>query len=166
MNNDSFCGLFCAKHKCQPDDFDMAVFRRCLYPNRYYLGRLLMLVNQDYFDSDFALIEAVKNLTNVREINVEIDAFRHTHPQKGLFRHWLKVHISGQRLLNEATIICQKAPSGGRSDTSRAAMAAANSPVPSQSEQTSGATSDATNDVVAGKRFHPLRLTRRTTFAN
>jgi hypothetical protein len=103
MNNTSFCGLFCAEHKCRPYDFEMAVFRLCLYPSRYYLGCLLMMVNQDYFDEDFALIEAVKNLTSVGEIKAEIDALRHTHPQKGLFRHWLKVRISGPRLLNEAT---------------------------------------------------------------
>jgi hypothetical protein len=109
MNNASFCQLFCARHKCQPAEFDDKVFRLCFYPKRYYLGRLLALFDKDLFDVDYALIEAVKAQTSMREIRTEIESYRFNNRPRGLFRGWLKVRISGQRLLNEAESLLPRA---------------------------------------------------------
>ncbi len=98
----SFCDLFCETNKCCPEDFREKVFWFCLYPQATLLARLIWHLNGAYFRPDVELIEQVRNLTNVAEVRLEFSRFRHYHTSMGLFRRFLKVRISGQRLLSLA----------------------------------------------------------------
>jgi hypothetical protein len=102
MKNDSFYELFCAQYRCQPADFNRVVLRHCFYRCRYYFGRSLALLQSDYFSLDLALIEAIKPLTSAMDVEAEISAFREIHPHEGLFHDFLKVRLSGRRLIGEA----------------------------------------------------------------
>jgi len=102
MNKASFGDLFCETNKCLPGEFREKVFWLFLYPQAIPLARLIWHLNRAYFRPDVEFIERVGNLTNSAEVRLELNRFRYYHRATGLFRGFLKVRISGQRLLNLA----------------------------------------------------------------
>ena len=76
----------------------MRAFRQCLYPHVRPVAGLLLKINPEFFESDLALIDAIGNVTKLRELDEEIESYR-THPQQSnLLRRILKVRISTQRV--------------------------------------------------------------------
>lgn len=102
MNKASFGDLFCETNKCLPGDFRVKVFWLCLYPQAIPLARLIWHLNRAYFQPEVELIERVRNLSSSAEVRLELNRFRYCHRSTGFFRGFLKVRISGQRLLNLA----------------------------------------------------------------
>ena len=102
MKSASFYELFCAQHRCQPAKFNDAVLRRCFCRKRYYPARLLALVRRGHFDEDFALIEAVKQLTSADAVEAEIICLRDVYPPNGLLRGLLNLRLSAKRVACEA----------------------------------------------------------------
>lgn len=99
MDGESFVDLVCETFKCSPEDFNETVFWLCVFPQALFLARWLWRWNRGYFKPDLELIEQVKNATDQGELMFELNDFRRHHPQAGIFRTWLKVRLSGERLL-------------------------------------------------------------------
>lgn len=109
MNKASFGDLFCETYKCLPEEFREKVFWLCLYPQAILLARLIWHLNQAYFQPDVELVERVRTLTSSAAVRLELNGFRYHHRSTGFFRGFLKVRISGQRLLNLADGLFAKA---------------------------------------------------------
>jgi len=102
MNKPSFGDLFLRNVSMLAADFGATVFRLCVCPQGTPLARLIWYLRRAYFQPDFELIEQVRNLTSSTEVRLELNRVRYYHPATGLFRGFLRVRISGQRLLNLA----------------------------------------------------------------
>ena|ERR1043165_9897395 len=102
MNDPTFCDLVCDAFNCLPDDFNETVFWLCLFPHAIFLARLLWRVHRNYFSQDFVLLESLKPLTSIADVRAELNYFNYRHPQRGFLRGYLKVRISGRRLMTLA----------------------------------------------------------------
>jgi hypothetical protein len=72
------------------------------------IARLVWLANQKNFETDLALIDAVKDLKSYSSIR-EIINFYNIQPQKRSFlRRYLKIRMSKGRLLNLAWLLFVK----------------------------------------------------------
>ena len=98
----SFAALYCEKFQCPPEKFEADLIWRCMQPRSILVARLLWSWCRFYFQPDFHLINQVKDLTGLDDVVSEISGVRHQLPVRGIFRGWLRVRISGQRLVNLA----------------------------------------------------------------
>lgn len=103
MKTTTFCDLYCGIFKCQPEAFTEELFWSCLFPQALFVARLLWRCNRDYFKPDLELIAHVKDLTDAANVKAEFHDYYYLHPPSGLLRGFLKVRISGQRLINQAS---------------------------------------------------------------
>jgi hypothetical protein len=78
--------------------FALRAFRQCLYPHARPVACVLMKIKPEFFEADLALIKAIGRITQLRELDDEIEAYW-THPQQGgWLRRILKVRVSTQRV--------------------------------------------------------------------
>jgi hypothetical protein len=99
MDGTSFFDLFCEAFQCPPEDFNEAVFWVCVIPQAVFLARLLWRLNRRYFKPDFELIEQIKKTTDRDDVWDEYVDFYRGHPPTGLLRNYLRVRVSGGRLM-------------------------------------------------------------------
>lgn len=102
MSNSSFADGVCETFKCRPEEATETVFWLCVYPQAIPLARLLWHLHRGYFAADLEFIERVSRLTSPAEVRLEFSRFRYYQPVKGVLRRFLKVRISGKRLLELA----------------------------------------------------------------
>ncbi len=108
MEGDSFYTLYCLKFKCPPDKFESKVLWHSMGFLTAIIARLVWLANQKNFETDLALIDAVKDLKSYSSIR-EIINFYNIQPQKRSFlRRYLKIRMSKGRLLNLAWLLFVK----------------------------------------------------------
>jgi hypothetical protein len=95
-----FKSAFCERFGCGPDEFRQTVLWRCFYPHAQGLGRLLFRIVPSQFDTDIEMIRQLESCTDFHELRTELEDYRSHNPHHGFFRGWLKIRLSGQRLLD------------------------------------------------------------------
>lgn len=96
-----FQEAFCAQHGVLAKDFETLVFRRCLYPHARFVAWALRFLAPRYFALDFATIRRLGEVSTMLEAQDEIRFYSDSHRQEfSLLRTWLKVRVSGKRLLH------------------------------------------------------------------
>ena len=105
----SFSSLYCEKFHCLPEKFEEDLLWRCLHPRSLSVARMIWPVYRGYFLPDIHLINEVKDLTGVDEVVSEISGVRHQLPVRGVIRGFLRVRISGQRLVDLANELFKQA---------------------------------------------------------
>ena len=95
----SFRAAVCQHFRCAPEAYEEMVFRQCLYRHATGLAWLIRRFVGDYFESDFQLIRFVADKTDVEDLRAEIRLHRTDQPPGTLLRRFLRVRLSGQRLL-------------------------------------------------------------------
>jgi hypothetical protein len=96
----SFRDAVCQHFRCAPEAYGETVFSHCLYPHATWPARLIRRFIPDYFYSDFELIRLVANKTEAEELRTEVRLHRFEYPPETLLRRFLRVRLSGQRLLD------------------------------------------------------------------
>ena len=90
--------LFHDRYSVPVMNYEEQAFRRCLYPHVRPVAPILMKVCPRFFAVDHELIGAVGRVSQLDEVEAEIDAFR-THPrQHALLRRMFKIRVSTQRV--------------------------------------------------------------------
>ena len=102
MGDDSFFTLFCTAFDCLPDDYNEAVLWLCIFPQAVLLARIIWRLIPDYFDYDFEMIQQIKNVTSLEDLQFEINDFYYRHPPAGFLRRQLHIRLSGERLVTIA----------------------------------------------------------------
>jgi hypothetical protein len=95
----SFETACCERFQCPSKDFPTAVLWHCFHPRGLKIGRVLHRISPAYFESELELIRWLAKCTEFQELKNELEGYRWLHPDFGLLRGWLKVRISGLRLL-------------------------------------------------------------------
>ena len=114
MSAASFGDLFRTANACPPAAFSERVFWQCLYPRARLPARLIWSLNRHYFRPDVEFVEKGRNLANPAEVRLELKRFRYYHRPTGLLRRFLKMRLSGQRLLNLADqLFAERKPGEG-----------------------------------------------------
>lgn len=103
MNN--FREAICERFDISPDAYEREVLWRCFFPTSLVVGKLLWVVNRSYFNQDLELIQAVGECTSVSEVRAELNDHRYHLHLRGFARRFLHVRLSGQRLVNLASLV-------------------------------------------------------------
>ena len=100
----------CLHFRCTPTTYEETVFAECLYPHATDIARLVRRFSPDYFASDFELIRLAANKTSTEELRAEVRVHRSEYPPNTLLRRFLRVRLSGQRMLDLAEIVFTPPP--------------------------------------------------------
>ena len=95
-----FRDAVCQHFRCARERYEEVVFRQCVYRHAAGLTRLIRRLVPDYFESDFQLIRFAANATGTDALLTEIRCHRCEHPPTALLRRFLRVRLSGRRLLD------------------------------------------------------------------
>jgi hypothetical protein len=95
----TFEAAFCERFKCTPDEFAQVVHWQCFYPHALVVGRLLNRFAPSFFEADMEMIQMLGECTEFHELRVELEDYRSHIQQFGFVTGWLKIRVSGQRLL-------------------------------------------------------------------
>lgn len=101
----TFREAVCERFDISPDAYEQELLWRCFFPSALALGKLLWLVNPDYFNEDLELIRNVADCVRVAEVRLELNNHRYHRPLRGLAQRILRLRISGQRLVELATLV-------------------------------------------------------------
>lgn len=71
------------------------------------LGKWQWRFDREYFDTDLELIRAAGDCTNLSDLRGELDNHRYHNPVSGLRRRFLRLRLSGQRLMDLAAKFIQ-----------------------------------------------------------
>lgn len=115
-NHHSFRDAVCQHFRRAPEAYEEMVFSHCLYPHAIWPARLIRRFVPDYFSSDFELIRLVANKTGPEELRAEVRVHRSLFPPETLLRRYLRVRLSGQRLLDLGVQVFAQPLAGAASD--------------------------------------------------
>ena len=96
----TFRAAVCQHFRCAPEAYEEIVFQHCLYRHAPGLAWLIRRFIADYFEPDFQLIRYVADKTDVEGLQTEVRLQRTDQPPATLLRRFLRVRLSGQRLLD------------------------------------------------------------------
>lgn len=109
----TFQEAYCRAQGCAAEQFTPRVLRAALYP----AGRLLWALGfsrRACFDADRELVSQCGRLRGVREIKQEVRQYSEDPKNRGLWRGFVRVRVSGRRVLRLAEAVLATAKSGGR----------------------------------------------------
>jgi hypothetical protein len=95
----SFQEVVCKKLHCAPGAYVEMVFSHCLYPHSKWLSYLIHNLYPSHFAMDFELIEEVASFTKLETLRARVEAHRYHHPPVSSLPRFLRVRISGWRLI-------------------------------------------------------------------
>lgn len=96
---DTFREAYCAAHRCSPEQFGWAVFRRCLHRHALLVAPILRLGDPTFFQADFEVITAIGRATSQLELQVLIDEFENRRVvERDLLHATLRIRLSNFRL--------------------------------------------------------------------
>ncbi len=98
MSISTFEESFCEQHGLERERFARVVFKQVLYRRARAVAWLFAIFNGDYFAADYELINAVSQLSRLREFNHEAERFNYHPGNRGWFRRKLCIRISTNRL--------------------------------------------------------------------
>jgi len=99
-SKDNLSSLFAAAYECPPEEFEKKLLWQCLYPHAVPFARLIFLVNPNFFKLDLQMLHQLGTCTSYQELHFEFETYRYYNPPTGLFQRWLRVRVSGQKLIN------------------------------------------------------------------
>lgn len=102
----SFRDEICARFKCPPEQFDRAVFRRCLYPQARSVAWLLP---RRAFSDDWDMIAAVGKATSLQQVKKIVNDFRSVKPDDQSLMFIFKFRVSGRKIIDLARDIWPEA---------------------------------------------------------
>ena len=105
MNEKTFHEAVCERFGVAPEAYEQEVFWRCFFPSALGPGKMLWLVNPAYFHDDLQLIRDVADCMSVNEVRGELNDHRYHRPIRGFLRRVLHVRVSGQRLVDVASLV-------------------------------------------------------------
>jgi hypothetical protein len=93
----TFAEVFCQHYQIAPENYERAMFWRCLHRRACLLVPLLRATSSDYFAPDMDLIRAVGRVTHASRLREELADF-HSHPFNLSFaRRRLRLRVSTTR---------------------------------------------------------------------
>ena len=99
-----FRDLVCQHFRCTQERYEEVVFRQCVYRHAAGIARLIRWCSPNYFEyyfqSDLLLIRFAANATGAASLLTEIRCHRAEHPPTALLHRFLRVRLSGRRLLD------------------------------------------------------------------
>ena len=104
-NMKTFREAVCERLDISPEAFEEEVLWRCFFPHTVVLGKILWLLKAAHFDEDLEMIREVAGCVSVSQVCAELNDFRYHHPLRGLPRRFLRVRVSGQRLVELAALV-------------------------------------------------------------
>lgn len=104
MSSTTFENLVCARFRCSAAQYPEMVLRHCTFVLARPLACLLWHVRRGYFKPELKLLEEVRTATSYQEVARELNDFLYRHPRRymGLGHRWLRIRLSGARLLRLA----------------------------------------------------------------
>lgn len=105
MHEKTFREAVCDRFGVAPAGYEQEVLWRCFFPSTLGIGKLLWLVKPDYFRDDLELIRDVADCVSVNEVRTELNDHRYHRPIKSFLRRILRVRVSGQRLVDMASLV-------------------------------------------------------------
>jgi len=103
----TFREAVCQRFDISPEAYEQEVLWRCFYPPALALGRILWHLCPVYFDADLDLIQQVADCNSASEVRLELNDHRYHQPPKGLARRFLRIRLSGRRLVDLAALVMQ-----------------------------------------------------------
>jgi hypothetical protein len=82
--------------------FERDVLLQCIPPQHLLIGRLVWRFGRGYFRKDIELIREVANCTNLGELHTELSDHQYKNSNRGFWRGFLRLRLSGQRLVDLA----------------------------------------------------------------
>jgi len=110
-----FRDAVCQKFGCAPEAYADTVFSQCLFAHAAWPAKLIRRLRPGYFDSDFQLIRRVASCTTLRQLQRDVDSQRHHHPPHTLLRRWLRIRLSGQRVIILGARVFKQPPTAASS---------------------------------------------------
>ena len=101
----TFREAVCGRFDISPDAYEQEVLWRCFFPPTLALGKLFWHLHPAYFDEDLEVIRDIAGCVSVSQVCAELNDFRYHHPLRGLPRRFLRVRVSGQRLVELAALV-------------------------------------------------------------
>ena len=92
----------CRKFGCAPEAYAEAVFSHCLYPHAAGSAKLIRWLKPDCFAADFELIHQIATVTVMRQVRAEVENHRYHYPSATLLRRFLRIRLSGRRVIQLA----------------------------------------------------------------
>ena len=80
--------------------FDEEVFWQALYPHARPFAKVVWYVWRPFFQKDLELIKRIGAVASTQEANFEIDYERYQRPDHGFLRGFLRLRVSGKRLIH------------------------------------------------------------------
>ncbi len=100
----------CRKFGCAPEAYPETVFSHCLYPHAAGSVKLIRWLKPDYFAADFELIHQIATVTEMRQVRAEVENHRYHNPSATLLRRFLRIRLSGRRVIQLADQIFARPP--------------------------------------------------------
>ncbi|MCD6052455.1 MAG: hypothetical protein K0Q55_3873 [Verrucomicrobia bacterium] len=100
MGVDTFLEAWKKAQGTAPKNFEEDVFWQALYPHARTFAKIMCHIGRPFFQKDLDLIRRIGSVTSTQEANFEIDYQRYQRPDYGLFRGYLRLRISGKRLIH------------------------------------------------------------------
>ena len=96
----TFRQAFCQKYAVPDDDYTQKVFRLSLHLHARPLAKIISWVLPHHFEEDFAAIQELATITDIRCFEPEVGRFRGRNQRsKSFLRRHLKMRVSGRRLI-------------------------------------------------------------------
>ena len=102
MVNASFKEAVCAKFGCPAEQYEEAVFRRCLHWQARGPAWLLRMLSRKAFKDDFELIRSVAKAQNEEEVRRTVNAHRDVRPDEEPLLHLFNIRVSGRSIIHLA----------------------------------------------------------------
>jgi hypothetical protein len=100
VKSPAFRDAVCRKFGCTPGTYAETVFQHCLYPHAAWPVRLIQRLHPNYFDLDFELLDLIATCTEPQQLRSLVDSHRYHHPPQSLLQGFLRIRLSGQRVIN------------------------------------------------------------------
>jgi len=95
----TFKEAYCEKFHCREADYEMEVFRRCLYRHALPLSSFILSRNPKFFQEDFDLIREIGNIDHADTFRSEINFFYGRNLRdKNWVRRIFRIRLSAKRL--------------------------------------------------------------------
>ncbi len=99
----NFKTAFCALFDHPPENFEQRVFWNALHPEAKPVAFLIRCLRPKFFASDLDCIRSVATAESKQEVRAIINSFQYDPTfKRGFFRGFLRVRISGRRLMHLA----------------------------------------------------------------
>jgi hypothetical protein len=95
----------CEKLGIPEGAFEEAVLWQCIPPRHLLIGRVRWRFDRAYFKHDLELIRAVADCASLEDLHAELSYHRSRNPSNGFQRGFLRARLSGQRLVDLASIV-------------------------------------------------------------